>query len=172
MPKFQIGDKIIYPNQGVGVIEDVLVEDCYGQEEVVYHVRILDNNTLVMVPSSSIDSMGIRKPITSEGISEIYEILKNGKVKINSNWKGRYKEHTEMMQSGDIKQVALVLKSLYHLHQEKPLSFREKKMMEKAKRLLIIELSEASHLPPAEVEKELMANLIAGLDFESSPFGQ
>lgn len=171
MPEFKIGDKIIYPNQGVGIIEDIQVEDCYGHEEVVYHVRILDNNTLVMVPSSSIDGMGIRKPITSESIHEIFEILKNGQVKINSNWKGRYKEHSEMMQSGDIKKVALVFKSLYHLQQEKPLSFREKKMMEKAKRLLIIELSEASHLSPSEVEKELMENLTAGLNFGSNPVG-
>jgi|Deesub1362B_J571_1020462.scaffolds.fasta_scaffold00002_584 CarD family transcriptional regulator len=164
MSNFKIGDKIIYPNQGVGVIEDIQVEDCYGQEYIVYHVRILANNTLVLVPSTSIQDMGIRKPVSKEAIEEIFELLKNGQVEINNNWKGRYKEHAEMMQSGEIKNVALVLKNLYQLNQVKPLSFREKKMLEKAKQLLVTELSEAGHLPPKEVEKKLMENLVAGLN--------
>jgi CarD family transcriptional regulator len=89
MSNFKIGDKIIYPNQGVGVIEDIQVEDCYGQEYIVYHVRILANNTLVLVPSTSIQDMGIRKPVSKEAIEEIFELLKNGQVEINNNWKGR-----------------------------------------------------------------------------------
>lgn len=159
MDLFKIGDKIIYPNQGLGVIEDIQEENYFGENFRIYHVRILTNNTLVLVPSSSALEIGIRKPVSEEGLDEIYAFMKNGRVDVTMNWKGRYKEHISLMKSGLILDMAFVLKSLYYLNLIKPLSFREKKMMEKAKDLIVKEISEVSSLPNIDIERKVLQNL-------------
>jgi len=162
MDSFKIGDTIIYPNQGIGIIEDIKDEKYYGENFRIYHVRILANDTLVLVPFSSAKEMGIRRPVSERSIEEIFEFMKNGVIDVTMNWKGRYKEYINLMKTGSILDMALVLKSLYHLNLIKPLSFREKKMMEKAKELVISEISEVSSLPLEEVEKRVMNNLSQG----------
>jgi len=159
MDLFKIGDKIIYPNQGLGVIEDIQDENYFGEKFKIYHVRILSNNTLVMVPSSNAMEIGIRKPSSEEAIDEIFEYMKNGKVDVTMNWKGRYKEHINLMKSGSILDMAFVLKSLYYLNLIKPLSFREKKMMEKAKNLIVTEISEVSSHSFSDIENKVLQNL-------------
>ncbi|MFQ6109023.1 MAG: CarD family transcriptional regulator [Candidatus Aminicenantales bacterium] len=159
MDSFKIGDKVIYPNQGIGIIEDIQEENHYGESFKIYRVRIISNNTLVLVPSSNTEEIGIRKPITEDSIDEIFEFMRNGKVDVTKNWKGRYKEHLNLMKSGSILDMALVLKSLYYLNLIKPLSFREKKMMERAKNLIVSEISEVSSLPKSEIEMKLLRSL-------------
>lgn len=159
MDSFKIGDKVIYPNQGLGVIEDIQEENYFGENFRIYHVRLLANDTLVLVPSSNAKEIGIRKPISEDFIPEFFEFIRNGGVDVSMNWKGRYKEHVNLMKSGSIQDLALVLKSLYYLRQIKPLSFREKKMMEKAKNLICSEISEVSCSPFEEVEKRVLETL-------------
>ena len=159
MDSFKIGDKIIYPNQGLAIIEDIQEENYYGENFKIYHVRILANNTLVLVPSANASEIGIRKPISEDTIDEIFEFMRNGQVDVTKNWKGRYKEHLTLMKSGSILDMALVLKSLYYLNLIKPLSFREKKMMERAKNLIVTEISEVSSLPPPEIERKVLQSL-------------
>ncbi|MFW6159945.1 MAG: CarD family transcriptional regulator [Acidobacteriota bacterium] len=163
MDNFKVGDKIIYPNQGLGVIEDVQAEKHFGREFIIYSVRILSNNALVKVPYSNFQEVGIRKPISEQTIENIFELMRNGDVNIISNWKGRYKEHSSMLKSGGLNEVALVFKSLYCLNHAKPLSFREKKMMEKAKDLLVTEISEVTSLSCKEIEQKLLSNLTESL---------
>jgi len=159
MVSFKIGDTIIYPNQGLGVVEDIQKEKYYGEEFVIYHVRILTNDTLVLVPFSNAEEIGIRKPIPQKSVEKIYKFMGNGDVEITMNWKGRYKEHVNLMKSGSILDLALVLKSLFYLNLIKPLSFREKKMMEKAKELLVTEISEVKACSIVDVEKRMLENL-------------
>jgi len=156
MDSFKIGDAIVYPNQGLGVVEDIQKEKYYGEEFVIYHVRILTNDTLVLVPLSNAEEIGIRKLIPQKSIEKIYKFMGNGGVEVTMNWKGRYKEHVNLMKSGSILDIALVLKSLFYLNLIKPLSFREKKMMEKAKELLITEISEVNDCPSVDVEKKML----------------
>lgn len=163
MDNFKVGDKIIYPNQGLGVIEDIQTENHFGKEFIIYSVRIISNNALVKVPYSNFEEVGIRKPISEKTIEEIFSLMKNGDVNIISNWKGRYKENSNMLRSGELREVALVFKSLYCLNNIKPLSFREKKMMEKAKDLLVTEISEVTSLSCEEIEKKLLSNLTESL---------
>ena len=167
MNHFRIGDNVIYPNQGIGVIEDIKIEKHYGQEFKIYHVRIISNNTLVLVPSTSAQEIGIRKPIQESRIEEISSFIRNGYVDITMNWKGRYKEHINLMKSGSILNMVVVLKSLYYLNLIKPLSFREKKMMEKAKELIVTEISIVSSVPIKETEKRVLETL--SLSFEDVP---
>jgi CarD family transcriptional regulator len=159
MDLFEVGDKVFYPNQGLGIIEDIKEQSYFGENFRIYHVRILKNNTLVLVPSSNAKEMGIRKPIAEDGIERIFEFMRNGQVDVTMNWKGRYKEHLNLMRSGSILDMALVLKSLYYLNLIKPLSFREKKMMEKAKNLIVSEISEVSSLPNSSIEDKVLQNL-------------
>lgn len=159
MGLFKIGDKIFYPNQGLSVIEDIQEENYYGENFEIYHVRILCNNTLVLVPFSYAMEIGIRKPVSEDAIDKIFEFMRNGEVDVTMNWKGRYKEHLNLMKSGLILDMAFVLKSLFYLNLIKPLSFREKKMMEKAKNLIVSEISEVSSISTSEIEKKVLQNL-------------
>lgn len=159
MNSFKIGDRIIYPNQGLAVIEDIQAQNLYGETFLIYHVRILANNTLVLVPASNTEELGIRKPVSEESIEDIFRFLKKKDVDVTPDWKGRYKEHVNMMRSGTIFDMASVLKSLYYLSLIKPLSFREKKMLEKAKEMLVTEISEASSLSLAKIEQRILDTL-------------
>lgn len=159
MNSLKIGDKVIYPNQGLGVIEGIREEAYDGQRFMVFHLRIISNNTLVTVPSATAWEIGIRRPVTNGCIRKIYEFVGNGEVDITTDWKGRYKEHLNLMKSGTLLDMAAVLKSLYCLSLHKPLSFREKKMMEKAKELIISEISLAAASPSNKVEEKLLGAL-------------
>ena len=159
MDSFKVGDKVIYPNQGLGVIEDIQDESHYGEKFRIYHLRILNNNTLVLVPFSNAEEIGIRKPVSVGRIRKIFEYMRNGNVDVTMNWKGRYKEHLNLLKSGTMLDMTLVLKSLYYLNLVKPLSFREKKMMEKVQELVVSEISEVSSLPFSEIEQRLMETL-------------
>jgi CarD family transcriptional regulator len=159
MKALKVGDKVIYPNQGLGIVENIQDENYFGQDFQIYHVRILANDTLVMVPSSNTEEIGIRKPISEDNIQDIFDFIRNGGVDVTMNWKGRYKEHVDLMKSGTIQDMALVLKSLYYLQLIKPLSFREKKMMEKAKELIVTEISEVSCSPFKEIEIQVLEML-------------
>jgi CarD family transcriptional regulator len=159
MENFTIGDKVIYPNQGIGVVEDIQKEKYFGQEFRIYHLRILANDSKIMVPSSNTEEIGIRKLISLATIHKVYDFISSGVVDVSMNWKGRYKEHVNLMKTGLILDMALVLKSLYYLSLVKPLSFREKKMMEKAKDLVVTEISEVMESAPDDIEKALFGHL-------------
>ncbi len=159
MKALKVGDKVIYPNQGLGIIENIQEENYFGQDFQIYHVRILANDTLVLVPSANTEEIGIRKPISEDSIQDIFDFIRNGGVDVTMNWKGRYKEHVDLMKSGTIQDMALVLKSLYYLQLLKPLSFREKKMMERAKELIVTEISEVSCSPFEEIEIQVLEML-------------
>ena len=159
MDSFKIGDKVIYPNQGLGLIEDIQEESYYGEKFKIYHLRILSNNTLVLVPSSNAEEIGIRKPISVGRVKKIFNFMRNGDVDVTMNWKGRYKEHLNLLKSGSMLDMALVLKSLYYLNLIKPLSFREKKMMERVKELIVSEISEVSSISSSEIEQKVLETL-------------
>jgi len=159
MKSLKIGDKVIYPNQGLGVVEAIHEEAYNGERFTVYNLRIICNNTLVTVPSATALELGIRRPVPEESIRKIFQYVGNGDVDVTTDWKGRYKEHLNLMKSGTLLDMATVLKSLYFLSLQKPLSFREKKMMEKAKELIVSEISEAVDAPCAKIEEKLLGTL-------------
>jgi CarD family transcriptional regulator len=159
MDSFKVGDKVIYPNQGLGIIEDIQMANYFGEKSRVYHLRIFSNNTLVMVPSSNTEEIGIRKPISTRTVKKIFDFMRNGDIEVTMNWKGRYKEHLNLLRSGTMLDMVLVLKSLYYLNLVKPLSFREKKMMEKVKELIVSEISEVSALSILKIEQRIMETL-------------
>jgi CarD family transcriptional regulator len=159
MNSWKIGDKVMYPNQGLGVVEAIHEEAYNGERFTVFNLRIISNNTLVTLPSSTAAELGIRRPMTEDSIRKFFHFMGDGDVDVTTDWKGRYKEHLNLMKSGTLFDMATVLKSLYYLSLQKPLSFREKKMMEKAKELIVSEISEAGAIPKGKIEVKLLGTL-------------
>src|SRR5579872_3547744 len=144
---FQIGDKVVYPNQGVGTIENISIRSFGAAFEKFYLLRLGCNAMTVMVPFSNAANIGLRRVTKDREISRILSYLANGSCPINPDWKVRFKENTERMQSGDLLRAAEVFKGLLQLHVDKPLSFREKKMLDRARHMLVSEISIARGIP-------------------------
>lgn len=159
MNNFSIGDKVIYPTQGIGVVENIQDENIFGENFHIYHLRILANDTLIMVPSINTDEIGIRKLIAEDKVQKVFDFISQGIIDVSKNWKGRYKEYMDLMKTGLILDIAVVLKSLFYLSLIKPLSFREKKLMEKAKEMLVAEISEVADAAAPEIEQKVLNNL-------------
>jgi CarD family transcriptional regulator len=157
--EFQIGDKVVYPNQGVGVIEQISTRNLTGQPEMFYLLKLSTNSMRVMVPLGSVAVVGLRRVSKSSQIGSILDYLQKGRPKAAQDWKGRFKENSETMRNGSLMQVAEVLKTLIMLNQAKPLSFREKKMLDRAWLLLVDEIAVARGLSKESVETNLVKAL-------------
>src|SRR4051794_36946572 len=138
---FQIGDKVVYPNQGVGTIENISTRSFGAAFEKFYLLRFGTNSMTVLVPFSNAANIGLRRVTKDREISRVLSFLSGRWCDVNPDWKVRYRENTDKMQSGDLLKAAEVFKILVQLHAEKPLSFREKKMLERARHMLISEIS-------------------------------
>ena len=161
---FQIGDKVVYPNQGVGTIENISTRSFGTVFERFYLLRFGYNSVTVLVPFSNAANIGLRRVTKNREISRVLSFLSNGSCRVNSDWKVRFKENTEKMQSGSLLQAAEVFKGLLQIHLEKPLSFREKKMLERARHMLVSEISIARNVPELHAVNMLQRALLkAGL---------
>ncbi len=142
--KFKVGDKVVYPNHGVGVVKEIR-ELGYGGDNATYiSLQILQTDSLVMVPVENSQAVGLRKLVPKTRVGGVLERLRDSEVCLPQDWKGRYQDNQAKMRSGDIEQVAEVLKNLSHLNSIKTLSYRERKMLDRARSLVVSELSEAS----------------------------
>src|SRR3954471_16318194 len=149
---FQVGDKVIYPNHGLGIVERVEEKTILGTTCGFFHLRIVANDTTVLVPVANVDNVGLRKAITDEEVERLFNLLSDGKIDNHQNWKGRFKDNSDKMRTGSIYDMADVLKSLTFLSKSKSLSFREKRMLDRAKFLIISEVSEVMRETAAEIE--------------------
>lgn len=152
---FQVGDKVVYPNHGVGVIEQISSRTNGPIVERFYLLHIKSSSLKVMVPFHNVSSVGLRRVIRNGEVQKILDYLTDGKCQNHTDWKYRFKENSEKMRTGSLLDVAGVLKSLLQLNQSKPLSFREKKMLERARYLLVSELAMARNCHEPEVEQLL-----------------
>jgi CarD family transcriptional regulator len=139
---FEVGDKVIYPNHGLGIVERIEDKTILGTTCGFYHLRIVANDTTVLVPLANVDGVGLRRAIADVEVERLFTLLGDGKIDNHQNWKGRFKDNSDKMRSGSIYEVADVLKSLTFLAKSKSLSFREKRMLDRAKFLIISEVSE------------------------------
>ncbi|HZR30876.1 MAG TPA: CarD family transcriptional regulator [Terriglobales bacterium] len=152
---FHIGDKVVYPNHGVGIIEQISSRTTGATVEKFYLLKIKSSSLKVMVPFHNVTTVGLRRVVRNGEVQRILEYLTDGECNNNTDWKYRFKENSEKMRTGSLLEVAAVLKSLLVLGQTKPLSFREKKMLERARYLLVSELAMAKNLEEVEVEDML-----------------
>ncbi len=159
MMDYKIGDKVVYPNHGVGIIEQINFGVLNGRTEKYYMLKIYSSGLKVMVPASNAISVGLRPVIRNGETLKVLGFLEKGKPNSHHDWKHRFKENSERMRTGALIEVAAVLKSLVSLSRTKPLSFREKKMLERAKFLLVSELATARNTPPETMEDALIKSL-------------
>ena len=152
---FQVGDKVVYPNHGVGVIEQISSRTIGLNVQKFYLLKIKASSLKVEVPFSNVNVVGLRPVVKNGEVQKILSFLMDGKCDNNQDWKCRFKENSDKMRTGSLLEVAIVLKSLLMLAKEKPLSFREKKMLDRARYLLITELAMAKNSEEPEIEDML-----------------
>ena len=151
---FEIGDKVIYPNHGLGTIERIETKTIMGTTCGFYQLRMA-NETTVFVPVDNVDGVGLRRAITDTEVERLFDLLGDGKIDSHQNWKGRFKDNSDRMRTGSIYDVVEVLKSLTFLSKGKSLSFREKRMLDRAKFLVISEISEVMAKKTPDIESEV-----------------
>ncbi|MGB9233388.1 MAG: CarD family transcriptional regulator [Terriglobales bacterium] len=152
---FHIGDKVVYPNHGVGIVEQIASLTVGSQVEKFYVLSIAASNLKVRVPVHNVDSVGIRPVVRNGEIQKIVEYLSSGECINAGDWKDRFRENSERMRTGALSDVAMVLKSLLLLAQGKSLSFREKKMLERARYLLVSEIAISRNCHERLIEEAL-----------------
>lgn len=155
MDTFEIGDKVVYPNHGVGIIEKISNRLVAGKFERFYLLRICSNDILVMVPTANASDVGLRRIIDRRNVDQLLSFLSSNQFFTQKDWKDRFKENSEKMRSGSIFHVAEVFKNLVYLSRVKPLSFREKRMLDRARFLLISELSTVMNITEMEIEDRI-----------------
>lgn len=138
---FQVGEKVVYPNHGVGTIENIDTRSFGSSQEHFYLLRLTYNSMTVMVPFSHVADVGLRKVTRATEIARVLTFLASGMCKYSADWKIRFKVNSEKMRSGGLPEIAEVFKALATIQADKPLSFREKKMLDCARRMLIAEIS-------------------------------
>jgi CarD family transcriptional regulator len=158
---FHIGDKVVYPNHGVGIIEQIGSRTIGATVEKFYTLKISSSNSLkVQVPFANAVKIGMRQVVRNGEIEKILEYLSSGDCNNAADWKDRFKENSERMRTGSLTDVAAVLKSLLLLGQAKALSFREKKMLERARYLLVSEIAISRNCEESLIEDALSKALV------------
>ena len=160
---FNIGDKIVYPMHGAGTIDAIEQKDILGEKQDYYIIK-MPGEVKVMVPIAKAEEVGVRNVINKAEAGKVLEVLEANETEMSNNWNKRYKENMEKMKSGNVYEIADVVRNLSYKQKEKGLSTGEKKMLSNAKQILVSELVLAEHASENEVE-DLIENKI-NLSFE------
>src|SRR5574337_527215 len=137
-PNFKVGDKAVYPGQGVGEVMGIEHKEVAGQRQSFYVLRILENGMKIMIPMNKVGSVGLREIIGEKDVRKVYTILREKEVSVDSTtWNRRYREYMDKIKTGSVFEIAEVLRDLYLLRSDKALSFGERKMLDTARSLLI-----------------------------------
>ena len=143
---FTVGETVVYPNHGAAVIEDIEIRTIKGEDKQYLVLRIVAQQDLVVrVPACNLDLVGVRDVVDKDGLDRVFDILRAAHVEEPTNWSRRFKNHVEKLKSGDIYQVAEVVRNLSIRENDKGLSAGEKRMLAKARQILVSELALAEN---------------------------
>lgn len=137
---FRIGDKIVYPMHGAGVIESIEEREILGEKRSYYVLHMPIGDMKVMVPISSVSDIGLRKVIDEDNVIKVLDVLRAKNTAMSTNWNRRYRSNMEKIKSGNIFELAEVVRNLALRDKEKGLSTGEKKMLDNARQILVSEL--------------------------------
>jgi CarD family transcriptional regulator len=153
---FKVGDKAVYPAQGVAEVVSIEEKDIAGNRQKFYVLRILDTDRKIMVPVNNAQNVGLRPPISETEIREIFEILRERTIAFdNQTWNRRYRGFMDKIKTGSVFDVAEVMRDLYRLKAEKSLSFGERRMLETARSLIVKEIAVARRKTEAKIQAEI-----------------
>ena len=149
---FNVGDKIVYPMHGAGTIDSIEEKDILGEKQS-YYILKMPSNVKVMIPTAKAEEVGVRNIIDKQSAEKVFKVLSEDETEMEKNWNKRYRDNMDKMKSGDIYEVADVVRNLSFKQKEKGLSTGEKKMLNNAKQILVSELVLAEHATQDEVEE-------------------
>jgi CarD family transcriptional regulator len=153
---FKVGDKVVYPAHGVGVIEAIQSRIMSGGEQRYYMLTILESGMRIMVPVTQAKTVGLRRVVDAKTVEKVYDILRDRSAEIcRQTWNRRYREYTQKIKTGSVFEIAKVIRDLSVLKSDKELSFGERKMLDTAQGLLVKEISIAKSRPEETVRAEL-----------------
>ena len=148
---FNIGDNIVYPMHGAGTISSIEEKEVLGEKQQYYIIK-MPGEVMVMVPTAKAEAMGVRNVIDEKSANSVLQVLEKDETEMSNNWNKRYRENLDKMKTGDIYEVADVVRNLSFKQKEKGLSTTEKKMLINAKQILVSELVLAESKDKEEVE--------------------
>lgn len=149
---FNVGDKIVYPMHGAGVIDAIEEKDILGEKQA-YYILKMPGEVKVMVPTAKAEEIGVRSIIDKSSAEKVFRVLESDETEMSMNWNKRYRDNMYKMKSGDIYKVADVVRNLSFKQKEKGLSTGEKKMLNNAKQILVSELVLTEHATQDEIEQ-------------------
>jgi CarD family transcriptional regulator len=152
---FKVGDRVVYPHHGAAVIEKKEKREIDGSKTDFFVLRMANNDLVISVPVSKAEDVGMRPPISAEDVDDLFQLLAKKDVREPTNWSRRFKNHQEKLKSGDVYQVAEVVRNLALREVSKGLSAGEKSMLVKARQVLVSELSFALNVSEDEALKKL-----------------
>ncbi|NLY85966.1 MAG: CarD family transcriptional regulator [Tissierellia bacterium] len=153
---FNIGDKVVYPMHGAGVIEGIEEKEILGERRKYFIMRMPIGDMKVMVPVDNVEEVGVREIIDKKDLDKVISILKGKKTEMPQNWNRRYRINMDKIKSGNIFEIAAVVRNLLRMDMEKGLSTGEKKMLTSAKQMLLSEMVLVSDYDMDEVEELIM----------------
>jgi len=149
---FNIGDKIVYPMHGAGIIEGIEEKEILGEKRKYYVMKMPMGEMKVMVPMDNIEDIGIREVINLDEVEQVLAVLGDDETKMPQNWNRRYRANMDKIKSGDIYEIASVVRNLIIRDREKGLSTGERKMLNNAKQMLISEIVLAKNIDEHQAE--------------------
>jgi CarD family transcriptional regulator len=152
---FDVGDKVVYPHHGAAIIERREEKEVFGEKREYLVLKLAYGDLTLMVPSDNTEEVGLREVINDEEVEEVFAVLRKKEARMPTNWSRRFKNHVEKLKSGDIYQVAEVVRNLSIRDKDKGLSAGEKRMLTKARQILVSELTFAIGVSEEEAEKRL-----------------
>ena len=156
---FDVGDKVVYPHHGAATIEKREKMVAFGEEREYLVLRLAYGDLTLKVPADNTDSVGLRDVINDEEVEEVFAVLRKKEARMPTNWSRRFKNHVEKLKSGDIYQVAEVVRNLSIREADKGLSAGEKRMLARARQILVSELTFALNVDEEAAEARLDAVL-------------
>ena len=153
--EFNVGDKVVYPSQGVSVVESITEEELAGCTMNCYTLRLLSTESKVVVPVNNSERVGLRPLSEVAAVSGALERLSSAETDGVEDWKDRYRANLERIKTGDLDEIVDVLRCLAEVAGRKTLSFRERKMYDHARQLLVVETAVVQDREIPEVEKEI-----------------
>ena len=152
---FEVGETVVYPHHGAALIEEIKNRTVRGEEKTYLRLRVAQGDLTIEVPAENCDLVGVRDVVDAAGVERVFGVLRQPYTEEPTNWSRRYKANLEKLASGDVIKVSEVVRDLYRRDQDRGLSAGEKRMLSKARQILVSELALAEKTEESSAEATL-----------------
>jgi len=153
--KFEVGETVVYPHHGAAEIIEVSIKTIRGETQTYLKLKVAQGDLIIQVPAANVEMVGVRDVIDKKGVQQVFSVLRAEFVEEPTNWSRRYKANLEKLASGDVVKVSEVVRDLWRRDQDRGLSAGEKRMLAKARQILISELALARKVDEEKASAEL-----------------